>query len=74
MFQLHLRPDELAYLTYIARRIDGEVSCMRKGAQGPLLTAHRVRRLAGLAEEILGEDELQGWLEAATSAGGRLAL
>lgn len=66
--QLVLQDDERTYLTYIARRIDREVRLLREGQQDPATTVEHVQRLAALAEEILGKDELPGWLEATTRA------
>ena len=66
MTPLHLGEDERTYLTYVARRIDHEVGLLLRENQDLLTTVQHVELLAGLAQEILGEDELRAWLDAAT--------
>lgn len=65
---LNLQDDERAYLAYVARRIDHEVGLLHEGHQDPEITVQHIQQLAALAKDILGEDEVQGWLEAATRA------
>jgi len=59
---------ELAFLRYLASRVDVEVVRAHRGEQGRLTTLWNIRRLAALAEEILGEAEVAAWLEASTLA------
>jgi len=59
---------ELAFLRYLASRVDVEVVRAHRGEQGRLTTLWNIRRLAALAEEILGEAEVAAWLETSTLA------
>jgi hypothetical protein len=56
------------FLTYIARRIDHEVARWQRCVQSAAQARLNIDRLAACALEILGsKDELEAWLEAATS-------
>jgi hypothetical protein len=62
-------PNEGRFLTYIARRIDHEVARCQRCEQSAVQARVNVDRLARCALEVLGsKDELEAWLEAATSA------
>jgi hypothetical protein len=61
-------PSEGRFLTYIARRIDHEVARCQRRAQSAVQARVNIDRLATCALEVLGsQDELEAWLEAATS-------
>ena len=61
-------PSEGRFLTYIARRIDCEVAHCQRCEQSAAQTRVNIDRLATCALEVLGsKDELEAWLEAATS-------
>jgi hypothetical protein len=61
-------PSEGRFLTYIARRIDDEVARCQRCKQSAAQTRVNIDRLATCALEVLGsKDELEAWLEAATS-------
>jgi hypothetical protein len=61
-------PSEGRFLTYIARRIDHEVARCQRREQSAVQARVNIDRLATCALEVLGsKDELEAWLEAATS-------
>lgn len=61
---LHVNPADLAFLTCVAARSDGEIGRLHDGSQGTFATLEHSRRLTAHVAPILGDDELPGWLDA----------
>ena len=55
------------FLTYLACRINGELGRFERGEQCEARTRAHIRLLANRAREILGRDEVDAWLEAASN-------